>query len=708
MASSGAGSTVPTVAQRALRLLLATATFVAAGYLGRLTVLDENALSLVWPAAGVAALWLSSGSRHTWAVDVAALAAATFTVNVTTGASVPVAGASVVSNVLQVGVFVVLARRWADDVWGLGGRTPLHRLVDLGRLVVASMTAALVGAGTGALGLWLTAGGTDFSSFLVWWGRNTVGMVVIIAFGLLAGPPLTAARSVRDLGRILYESVHARTLGRLVEAEVLIAASIGLYVLLFAQRGGAPLSFLVLVVSIWAGLRFTPLAVMAHGLAMGVAGIVFTLNDYGPFAAIESPRVQALVAQVFVATTVLTGLSLAFSRGERDRANRRLAEARRQSDERARLLSAVLESMNEGLVVVEDGGRVLVINSASKRLLGLTELQGQVRPAADYQLFHADGTPLADDEMPGTRALDGQEVVATDFHLRADSVPGGRVLEIGARPLASQDAEDRRLAVVNIRDVTVDRQHRDALASFAGVVAHDLFSPLTIASGWTEALQEEFADGPVSAQVGLPMLDRVDEANRHMRHVIGDLLAYTVARDQSLRPGAVDLSAEIEALASLRAHGPGSPLFTIAPDLRVWADAGLVRQLFDNLLGNAVKYVAAGARPHVRVTGVVDGDWLVVEVQDNGIGIPEDQRELVFESFHRVHRDGYQGTGLGLAICRRIVDRHGGTIRAEAGPDGTGTTIVLCLPSTAAAYSSMPDRARHVRAVPPPQQAVQA
>lgn len=698
MASNGAGKIGQTAARRLLRLLAATAIFVAAGYLGRLTVIDEDALSLVWPAAGVAALWLSSGNRYTWPVDVAALAVATFTINVATGASIPVAIAFVVSNVLQVGAFVVLARRWIEDVWGLGGHTPLHRLVDLGWLVIASMTAALIGAGTGAIGLWLTADGPELSSFAVWWGRNTVGMVVIITFGLLAGPPLFAARNARELGQVLYEAVHARTLGRLIEAEVLIAVSIGLYVLLFAQRGGAPLSFLVLVVSIWAGLRFGPVAVMAHGLAMGVAGIAFTLNDYGPFASIESPRLQALVAQVFVATTVLTGLSLAFSRGERDSANRRLAQARRQSDERARLLSAVLESMNEGLVVVEDGGRIRLSNSASKHLLGLTELRGQVRPAVEYRLFHADGTPLADEEMPGIRALDGHEVVATDFHLRAETVPGGRVLEIGARPLASQDAEDRPLAVVNIRDVTVDRQHRDALASFAGVVAHDLFSPLTIASGWTEALEEEFADGPVAAQVGLPMVARVHEANRHMRHVIGDLLAYTVARDQSLQPRALDLTAELDALTSLRAHGPGSPLFSLAPDLRVWADAGLVRQLFDNLLGNAVKYVAPGVRPQVRVAGREDGDWLEVLVQDNGIGIPEDQRELVFESFHRVHRDGYQGTGLGLAICRRIVDRHGGTIRADAGPDGIGTTIVLRLPLSAATYASGPTRPRHARA----------
>jgi signal transduction histidine kinase len=130
--------------------------------------------------------------------------------------------------------------------------------------------------------------------------------------------------------------------------------------------------------------------------------------------------------------------------------------------------------------------------------------------------------------------------------------------------------------------------------------------------------------------------------------------------------------------------------------MSVWADPGLVRQLFDNLLGNAVKYVAPGVRPRVDVRartddGPGDGDWAEIRVTDNGIGIPEDQRELVFETFHRVQRDGYQGTGLGLAICRRIVERHGGSIHAEPGPDGHGTTMVVRLPATAAGYSTPPD-----------------
>ncbi|WP_183408337.1 ATP-binding protein [Nocardioides pocheonensis] len=694
-----ATSPMPPPARRLLRVALGTVLFVAFGFLGRLTVIDETSLSLIWPAAGVAALWLSTGDRRTWPTDFAALAVASFGVNVVTGASVPAGLGFAASNTLQVALFVLLTRRWTTDVWGLGGHVPLHRLADLGRLVAISALACLAGALTGALALW--AAHADFApiSVAVWWGRNSVSMVVITVFGLIAGPPLFAATGAKDLARILYDAARARTLARLVEAELLVATTVGLYAAIFGERTAEPLSFLVLSVSIWAGLRFTPTAVMVHGLAIGAAGLLFTLNGLGPLADIHSPHYRALVAQVFMATTVLTGLALAFSRVERDQATRHLRQARRESDERTRLLRAVLDSMNEGLVVVEEGGRIVLTNAATPILLGIEDLHRSLRPAATYGLYHADGTPLSDDDLPGLRTLDGEAVPPADFHLRADAVPQGRVLEIGVEPLPQLNPDDRPLAMINIRDVTLDRQHRDALASFAGVVAHDLFNPLTVVSGWAEALEEELADGAVTADVGMPMVRHLQDAANHMRHVIGDLLAYTVARDQSLRPGPVDLTAEIRALARLREEGPEPPIISVAPAMEVWADPVLARQLFDNLLGNAVKYVAPGVRPRVDVRGHRDHDWLEVRVTDNGIGIPDDQRDLVFETFHRAHRDGYQGTGLGLAICRRIADRHGGSIHAEQGPDGLGTTFVVRLPANAAGYAKA---AQPLRAAPTP------
>ena len=502
----------PTPARRLPRLACALALFLFFGYLGRMTVIDHDVVAMVWPAAGIAALWFATGDRETWPMDVAALAAATFTVNITSGASLAASSAFVGSNLLQVLVFVALVRRWLPDVWGLGGTEPLHRLADLGRLVGVAMIASLLGSASGVLGLWVVGQSPAAGNFVVWWGRNTISVLVLTTACILAGPQLRAVHGGRDLAKVLYRAVRPRTRARLLESLLLVGASLGLYGALFGQHAAAPLSFLVLAVSVWAGLRFTPVAVMTHGIAVGTIGLVFTLHGSGPFADIESAYARALVAQVFVATAVLTGLTLAFSRIERDEAVRHLKRARREADERANLLDAVLESMSEGLVVLEEGGHVLASNGATQRLLGLDELQDQVRPAAAYRLYHEDGTEVDEDDMPSVRALAGQEVPPADYHLRTEAVPEGRVLEMSARPVAPQDADDPPRAMINIRDVTADRQHRDALASFAGVVAHDLFNPLTVVTGWAESLEEEFSEGSVPASVGLPMVARVHEA----------------------------------------------------------------------------------------------------------------------------------------------------------------------------------------------------
>jgi signal transduction histidine kinase len=677
-----------------LRALLGAALFVAAGCLGRLTIIDGRALSLIWPAAGIAGLWIGSGSRRTLPVDLAALALATFTVNVVTGAEPVLALILVVTNLAQVCVFVVLVRRWVPALWGFGGTAPLQRLVDLGQLTFAAVLGCLTGALLGALGMQTLLHGTHVATFLVWWGRNSVAVMVVVTLGLLVLQPLATSPDASTRWRLVRTALRPASVSRLVEAGALVCCTVGLSVVLFADDSLEPLAFLLLVTSVWAGIRFPPLAVTLHGVAMGAAGVGFTLAGEGPFVSIENLYYRALVSQVFVAMTVLTGLALAFSRVERDRANCDLAEARRSADDRARLLDAVLESMKEGVVVVEEGGRLLVHNSASRELAGLVDaVPDHVREAGAYGLFHPNGLPLRDEEMANVRALAGETVAPFDVHVRTPEIPEGRVLEISGQPLVSDDPSSPLRAMVNLRDVTLDRQHRDTLASFAGVVAHDLFNPLTVLDGWTEALGDEFAQGAVTPVVGEVMVTRIQRASKHMRDFIADLMSYTIARDQSLRYGPVDLTATVRALAAMRAEGPNSPQIVVEDRLQVWADTGLVRQLLDNLIGNAIKYVEAGTRPVVEVTGTTVGDWLEVRVSDNGVGIPEHQREAIFENFHRAHSEGFGGSGLGLAICRRIVDRHGGTIHVVPARRGTGSTFVFRLPRIAAIPGGVPEPA---------------
>lgn len=665
-----------------LRLLLGTALFIVAGYIGRATILGDDGLTLIWPAIGVAGLWMCSGNRSTWPVDTVALVASTIVVTMSTGATASMAAIFVATNVIEVFVFVWLTRTWISHVWGFGGSESLHRVGDLGRLTMAASLSGVVGLTVGCAGVLLLYGVPHPGLLAAWWGRNTVALLVITILGVLVLHPLVTSGSTRAAARLVLEALTPASVGRFAEVTWLLVGTITLTCLIFLTSSAEPLAFLLLVMSVWAGIRFSPVVVTVHGAVMGTCGIVFTLAGAGPFAGVESVYYRALVAQAFVTMAVLTGLALAFSRAERDVANRQLAAARRSADERAQLLDAVLESMKEGVVVLEEGGRILVCNSAGRELVGLGD-DANAELDQEHGLFHANGVPLTAAELPGARALMGETVPAVDLHVRAPAVPDGRVVEISALPLHNQDPAAPRRAMVNVRDVTLDRHHRDSLASFAGVVAHDLFNPLTVVDGWTEALTDEFGAGPVAAGTALPMLARIQGAASHMRSFIADLLAYTVAKDQSLRTGPVDVTSIARDLGRLYADGPENPLILVEENLAVWADETLVRQLLDNLLGNAVKYVAPGVRPSITVTGTVVGSQQELRVTDNGIGIPAEERELVFESFHRAHR-GYLGTGLGLAICHRIVDRHGGSIRVEEAPTGGGSVFVITLPNSPA------------------------
>ena len=160
----------------------------------------------------------------------------------------------------------------------------------------------------------------DAPTLAVWWGRNTVALLVITVLSLLAGQPLARAGSLRAAVRVVAERLRPASAIQARRDVALLVGSLVLTFLIFSSAAGQPLAFLLLVMSVWAGLRFGALAVTVHGVVVGSCGIAFTLSGGGPFGAVESIYYRALVAQGFVAMTVLTGLALAFSRAEREAA----------------------------------------------------------------------------------------------------------------------------------------------------------------------------------------------------------------------------------------------------------------------------------------------------------------------------------------------------------------------------------------------------
>lgn len=172
-----------------------------------------------------------------------------------------------------------------------------------------------------------------------------------------------------------------------------------------------------------------------------------------------------------------------------------------------------------------------------------------------------------------------------------------------------------------------------------------------------------------------------------MRSLIDELLVYAVARGHVLQLEQVDLTRVVDQVVSRQALTPTDaapglrPVVDVHTPHPVRADPVLVRQLLDNLIGNAVKYVPASTVPHVRVTTRPEGEYVRVDVSDNGLGVPPEHRRRIFESLYRIDRPGYSGTGLGLAISARIVERHGGTLTVDDGPDGIGSTFSFTLPA---------------------------
>jgi PAS domain S-box-containing protein len=654
-----------------LRTVGFSVLYVLTTYAGRHTVMDSTNLSLVWPAAGVLAVWAVTQWRspQRW-MDVLYLVVITLSVNHATGAGIGLALVFALANLAQGIVFAVLVRRWLPEVRLAAGR-PVATLAELWRYLAASVVSTVAGAAIGPTGVWLATGEYGWESTSVWLARNLAAVLVIgIAVDRLGylwarrREPCPAAKS------------HP------LEYVLITVVSMAGYYFTFGVRNGLPIAFALTALAVWGGLRLRTTFVALHSLVFGSAAILYTLHDSGPFAQVASHAVRALVVQLFVVSVTIVGLALALGRDERDALLARLRDSENTAVEQARLMTGIVDAMTEGLAVVDENGRFLLRNPAAGRIIGVTSPAEHVADNSFYGVFHPDGTPLAEQDSTYRRIFDGryQEM---DLLIRNAAVPDGRILRMSGAEIAA-GADGARRAVVVFHDVTADRRHRDELASFAGVVAHDLLNPLTTVEGWSEALAGELGE---QARFERDSVTRIQRAAARMRSLINGLLTYTTARDAALAPTSVGLDDLVRDIATGRLdHAESSsapmPRFDIGDLARVAADPVLTRQLLENLIGNAIKYTAPGVTPHITVRSAPAGDgFLRISIDDNGIGIPAGQHEAIFQNFHRAHTgSAYAGTGLGLAICKRIVERHGGTIVAT-GNEAGGSRMTFTLPA---------------------------
>jgi PAS domain S-box-containing protein len=349
----------------------------------------------------------------------------------------------------------------------------------------------------------------------------------------------------------------------------------------------------------------------------------------------------------------------------------------------------LLEAAPDAMVVVNQSGEIVLLNVQAEKQFGYRrdELVGQkvknIIPEGFAERLVADALRSAEDALAqqiGTGIeLNGRRKNGSDFPI-----------EIMLSPLESADGT---LVTAAIRDITTRKKaeadllqkveelnrSNEELGQFAYIASHDLQEPLRMVASYTQLLSRRYK-GRLDSDADEFISFAVDGASR-MHRMIQDLLAYSrvgskgkelldASSEEALEQALMNLRGAIEESAARVTHDPLPA---------VMADEMQLIQLFQNLVGNAIKYQHPGV-PRVHVSAVKNGGkkWMF-SVQDNGLGIDSQYFEKIFGMFQRLHkREEFAGTGIGLAICKKIVERHGGSISVESQP-GHGSTFRFAL-----------------------------
>jgi len=246
--------------------------------------------------------------------------------------------------------------------------------------------------------------------------------------------------------------------------------------------------------------------------------------------------------------------------------------------------------------------------------------------------------------------------------------------------LAEKMTEDLRLEIVERKHAEAElARSNEELERFAYVASHDLQEPLRMISSYTQLIEKRYRER-LDAEAG-EFMGYVTDGAARMKQLINDLLSYARVgtRGREFQPTPCEAVVK-EAVRNLEitlkdAHAA----VTYDPLPEVLADSLQLTQLFQNLIGNAVKF-HGNEPPCVHISAVKNSHEWTLTVRDNGIGIDPKYAEKIFVIFQRLHtRNEYPGTGIGLAICKKIIERHGGRIWLESG-EGRGATFYFTLP----------------------------
>lgn len=393
---------------------------------------------------------------------------------------------------------------------------------------------------------------------------------------------------------------------------------------------------------------------------------------------------------------------------ELNRLRSRLAETEERllrASHAERILQQLTSSARDfAIILLTTDGRVSLWNEGAERLLGYLgrEIQGQAgrviftpedreRGAPEEELQNAALTGRAVDEN-WLQRKDGSRFwasgVCTSIRSPAGDLEGYvKILRDQTSRKALED-ELRRLNGTledKVRERTAELE--DALkemAAFSYSIAHDLRAPLRSMAGFAQALDEEYRD--ILGETGREYAHRILQSAKSMNEMIEDLLEYSRLTQTEVLCHPIDPAIVLDRVLEKLAPDIAERRAVVAVDRpfpEVLAHEVTLAQVFTNLIGNALKFVATGVEPRIRVYAENQPPWVRIWVEDNGIGIAPVHRSKIFGIFERLHSGAdYPGTGIGLAIVNRAIERLKGRVGVESGESG-GSSFWIDLRSVA-------------------------
>jgi PAS domain S-box-containing protein len=623
------------------------AAAIAGAYLGAARFgislpVAQGVITPVWAPSGIALVALLLLGGRFWP----AVAVGAFSANLVSGAGAPVAAAIAVGNTLEAVAGAALLGRF-------GFSSRLARIRDvLAFVLLAAAASAAIAATNGATVLKIAGQlhGSYGSSWVLWWFGDGAGILMVAPFLLVAINYLRARRLPGP--------------ARLVEAAAVLAALVGVSAIVFVA-GGWRYPYLIFPVLVFAVLRFRLFGAAAGTLVVGAFGTLGTAHGTVPISAANATeRVQ--IIQALIAITGVTLLLLAATLAEREAAS----EALRLERERLAEAQAITHI---GSWTWEFGTRAVTWSDELYRIFGYEPGSA----AVSYELFlasvHPDDRPLVGETIAA--AVEGRQPFQVEHRI---VLPDGRERFVEGRGHVV-GVDGRQRMVGTVQDVTEQRQIETLRNDILSTVSHELRTPLTSVMGAAMTLQARVESLPASTSRAL--LDQLVQQALRLERLLADLLDIDRLRHGLVAPNRrpTDVAELVRRMAETYAE-PATAFRLLLEPLVADVDGPKLERIVDNLLANAVRHGGPAAPITIRLFG--DGGDLLLSIEDEGPGVPDDLKQDIFEIFNRGANamSSERGTGIGLSLVARFAALHGGRAWVE-NTDSGGAAFRVFLPA---------------------------